>query len=216
MNILIVDDEKDMLKILKAYFEREGYNIFLAEDGEQALDVFYSNKIDLVILDWMMPNLNGISVCKEIKNNGQAKVIMLTAKSGNEDELMALNTGADDYVKKPFHPDILLTRAKKLLKVDDIVKLADLKIDFKARKIYKNGHDIQATKTEFELMRCFLNNRGHILSRKDLLDIVWGLDYVGEERTVDTHIRRLREKIGADLIKTHRGLGYSLEKATDE
>ncbi|MFC7394172.1 response regulator transcription factor [Scopulibacillus cellulosilyticus] len=216
MNILIVDDEKDMLKILKAYFEREGYDTFLAEDGEEALDIFYSNKIDLAILDWMMPHLNGISVCKEIKKNSQAKVIMLTAKSENEDELMALNTGADDYVKKPFHPDILLTRAKKLLKEDAIVKFGDIKIDFKGKKIYKNDHDIQATKTEFELMRCFLKNQGHILSRKDLLDIVWGLDYIGEERTVDTHIRRLREKVGTGLIKTHRGLGYSLEKIIDE
>lgn len=212
MNVLIVDDEKDMLRILKAYFEREGYHVFLAEDGAQALDIFYETKIDLVILDWMMPRVNGLSVCKEVKKHSNTKVLILTAKSEHEDELTALNTGADDYVKKPFHPGILLTRAKKLLKEDKVKYIHNIKIDMQAKKIYKDDKDLEVTKKEFELMSCFLRNQGSILSRKDLLDLVWGIDYFGEERTVDTHVRRLREKIGADLIKTHRGMGYSMEK----
>ncbi|TVX75815.1 response regulator transcription factor [Peribacillus simplex] len=212
MKVLIADDEKDMLKILKAYFEREGFHVFLAEDGEEALTIFYSNKINLAILDWMMPKANGLQVCKEIKSNSDTKVLMLTAKSENEDELAALKIGADDYVRKPFHPGILLARAKKLLRKEKIVQLKDIKIDLEAKKIYKKEKNLNATKTEFELLRCFLNHKGSILTRKKLLDIVWGFDYFGEERTVDTHIRRLRDKIGEGVIKTHRGLGYSLEE----
>ncbi|CAH0320499.1 response regulator transcription factor [Peribacillus simplex] len=212
MKVLIADDEKDMLKILKAYFEREGFHVFLAEDGEEALTIFYSNKINLAILDWMMPKVNGLQVCKEIKSNSDTKVLMLTAKSENEDELAALKIGADDYVRKPFHPGILLARAKKLLRKEKIVQLKDIKIDLEAKKIYKKEKNLNATKTEFELLRCFLNHKGSILTRKKLLDIVWGFDYFGEERTVDTHIRRLRDKIGEGVIKTHRGLGYSLEE----
>ncbi|SDZ35007.1 response regulator transcription factor [Thermoactinomyces sp. DSM 45892] len=215
MNVLIVDDEKDMLKILKAYFEREGYSVFLAEDGEQALDLFYSNKIDLVVLDWMMPHVSGLSICKEIKKNSHVKVLMLTAKSEDEDELLALNMGADDYIKKPFHPGVLLMRAKKLMQEDKVAYLGDIKIDFQAKKIYRSEQDVQATKKELDLVSCFLRNKGKILTRKDLLDLVWGMDYVGDERTVDTHVRRLREKIGSNLIKTHRGLGYSLENVDE-
>ncbi|SFX42836.1 DNA-binding response regulator, OmpR family, contains REC and winged-helix (wHTH) domain [Thermoactinomyces sp. DSM 45891] len=213
MNVLIVDDEKDMLKILKAYFEREGYPVFLAEDGEQAIDIFYSNKIDLVVLDWMMPHISGLSVCKEIKKNSHVKVLMLTAKSEDEDELIALDIGADDYIKKPFHPGILLMRAKKLMQEDKVAYIGDIKVDFQAKKIYKAEQDVRATKKELDLIGCFLRNKGQILTRKDLLDLVWGMDYVGDERTVDTHVRRLREKIGSNLIRTHRGLGYSLENA---
>ncbi|MTK12644.1 MAG: response regulator transcription factor [Clostridiaceae bacterium] len=211
MNILIADDEVYMLKILKAYFEKEGYNVFLAEDGERALDIFYNNRIDIAVIDWMMPKLNGIELCKAIKDKGNTKVLMLTAKSENEAEFMALNIGADDYIKKPFDPRILILRVKKLLKSEMLLCIENIKIDLQAQKIFKNDTDLNVTKKEFELMNCFLENKGIILSRKKLLDMVWGLDYFGEERTVDTHIRRLREKVGEDLIKTHRGMGYSLE-----
>ncbi|WP_257347064.1 response regulator transcription factor [Pseudalkalibacillus decolorationis] len=216
MNVLIADDEKDMLKILKVYFEREGFHVFLAEDGEEALTIIYNNKINLAILDWMMPEISGLKVCKEIKSKSDTKVLMLTAKSDNEDELEALIIGADDYVRKPFHPGILLARAKKLLRKEKIVHIKDIKVDFEAKKLYKYDMDLNATKTEFELISCLLNHKGSILTRKKLLDIVWGFDYFGEERTVDTHIRRLREKIGEGVIKTHRGLGYSLEEEENE
>lgn len=215
MNILIADDEIYMLKILKAYFEKEGFNVFLAEDGEVALDIFYNNRIDIAILDWMMPKLNGIELCKEIKDKSNIKVLMLTAKSENQDEFIALNIGADDYIKKPFDPRILILRAKKLLKSEMVVCIGNIKIDLQAQKIFKNETDLNVTKKEFELMKCFLENKGIILSRKKLLDMVWGFDYFGEERTVDTHIRRLREKIGENFIKTHRGMGYSLEKKSE-
>ncbi|WP_088041913.1 response regulator transcription factor [Bacillus sp. EAC] len=212
MNILIADDELDMLKILNAYFVKEGYQVFLAEDGEKALEVFYREKIDLAILDWMMPYCSGMNVCKEIKRKGNTKVLMLTAKSEDEDELHALTIGADDYVKKPFHPGILLTRAKKLLKEDKQITVSDLKIDLQAKVVTKNEEILSLTKKEIELLSCFIRNQGKVLSREDLLSSVWGIDYDGDDRTVDTHIRRLREKIGEELIQTHRGLGYSFIK----
>ncbi|WP_243522493.1 response regulator transcription factor [Bacillus pseudomycoides] len=211
MRVLIADDEQDMLKILKAYFEKEGFQVLLAKDGDEALEIFYKEKIDLAILDWMMPKKNGITVCQEIKKNSSVKVLMLTAKSENEDELAALQSGADEYVKKPFHPGILLTRAKKLLNQDEVIQVQNLKIDVTKSKVYKNDKELEITKTELELIKCFLNHKGTILTRKKLLDIVWGFDYFGDERTVDTHVRRVRKKIGEDVIKTHRGLGYSLE-----
>lgn len=194
MRVLIADDEQDMLKILKAYFEKEGFQVLLAKDGEEALEIFYEVKIDLAILDWMMPKRNGITVCQEIKKNSSVKVLMLTAKSENEDELVALQSGADEYVKKPFHPGILLTRAKKLLNQDEVIQVQNLKIDLIKNKVYKSDKELEITKTELELIKCFLNHKGTILTREKLLDIVWGFDYFGDERTVDTHVRRLRKK----------------------
>lgn len=215
MKVLIADDEQDMLKILKAYFEKEGFEVLLAKNGEEALQTFYDEKIDLAILDWMMPVCNGITVCQEMKKNSSIKVLMLTAKSESEDELAALQSGADEYVKKPFHPGVLLTRAKKLVQHDDVIQVQDVKINFAKNKVYKNDIELDITKTELELIKCFLQHKGMILTRKKLLDIVWGFDYFGEERTVDTHVRRLRQKIGENIIKTHRGLGYSLEEHSE-
>ncbi|MHA2890522.1 response regulator transcription factor [Bacillus cereus] len=211
MKILIADDERDMLKIIKVYLEREGFEVFSASDGEAALQIYYNEKIDLAILDWMMPKLSGVDVCQEIKNTSDVKVLMLTAKSEGDDELTVLNKGADEYIKKPFHPGVLIARVNKLLDNEKSFQIKDLKIDFKKNKVFKSEQELDITKTELDLIKCFLKHKGTILSRTKLLDIVWGFDYFGEERTVDTHIRRLRTKIGNDIIKTHRGLGYSLE-----
>ncbi|MBC6315562.1 response regulator transcription factor [Listeria grandensis] len=211
MNVLIADDQKDMLKILCAYFEKEGFTVFQAENGEAALDIFYREKLDLAVLDWMILGVDGVDICKEIKASSAVKVMMLTAKSEGEDECYALEAGADDYVKKPFYPKALLARAKNLTGFQNCLQVADIKIDTHAKKLFKAGVDINATKTEYELMRVLSQNKGAILNRTQLLDIVWGMDYEGEERTVDTHIRRLREKIGDGLVKTHRGMGYSIE-----
>lgn len=211
MNILIADDEFYMIKIVKSYLEKEGFNVLTAQDGESAIEIFYNNKIDLVILDWMMPKINGLDVCAKIKEIKNIKVLMLTAKEQNEDELLALESGADDYIRKPFDPRILILRVKKLLKIYDIIKFKNLKIDFKAKKLFKDDVDLKITKKEFELFSCLYEHKGQILSRNQLLDRIWGFDYIGDDRTVDTHIRRLREKIGVDLITTHRLLGYCLD-----
>ncbi|MGG1553716.1 response regulator transcription factor [Paenibacillus ferrarius] len=211
MNVLVADDEALMLQILNAYLGKEGFTVLLAQDGEEAIDLFYEHKVDLAILDWMMPGRSGIDVCVEMKKNSRAKVLLLTAKGASDDEFLALQSGADDYLRKPFDPRILLLRARKLLNLTARAVIGDLSIDMEAHKIYRGGKDIQATNKEFDLMQYLVVNQGHIVTRKMLLDQVWGFDYYGDERTVDTHIRRLREKIGEQWIKTHRGIGYSLE-----
>ncbi|GAA0117375.1 response regulator transcription factor [Clostridium senegalense] len=212
MRVLIADDEKDMVKILDAYFKKEGFETILAYDGECALELLSSNKVDLAILDWMMPQINGIEVCKYIKENSDTKVLMLTAKVQNEDEIEALSCGADEYIKKPFDPRILIIRAKKLLDFSEGVRFKDLEINLRSKKVYKNNEHLNLTKIEFELLVCLMRNKGIILSREKLLDLVWGIDYEGDYRTVDTHIRRLRSKVGDEIVKTYRGLGYSLEE----
>lgn len=215
MKVLIADDEVSMLKILKAYFEKEQCEVITAKDGQEALEVFYDNKIDLAILDWMMPKIDGIEVCKKIKESSNTKVLMLTAKSENEDEIDALNCGADEYIRKPFDPRILIIRAKKLAGSNEVFKIDDLKIDFKTNKVYKEEEELNLTNKELQLLKCFISNKGVILSREKLLNLVWGMDYYGDDRTVDTHIRRLRSKIGEEIITTHRGIGYSLEEFND-
>ncbi|MGL5647089.1 MAG: response regulator transcription factor [Clostridium sp.] len=210
MNILIADDEKMITNILKMYFEKEGYKVFIANDGDEALEIFYNEKIDMAILDWMMPKKTGVELCKTFKELKECKIIILTAKDTLDDEYISLEVGADDYIRKPFDQRILLLRAKKLLKDEKETLIKDIKIDFKGQKVYKEGIDLNLTNIEFKLLDYFYKNKGKILSREMLLNTVWGLDYYGDDRTVDTHIHRLREKIGSDLIKTHRGLGYCL------
>lgn len=211
MNILIADDEKSMTNILKIYFEKENFTTFIANDGDEALNIFYKNKIDIAILDWMMPKTNGIDVCKEIKKISDTKVVMLTAKGENDDEFLALESGTDDYIKKPFDPRILILRVKKLINIESMISFLNFKIDLNGKKLFKDNKDLNLTRREFELLKCFYNNKGKILSRDQLLNLVWGIDYYGDYRTVDTHVHRLRDKIGSELIKTYRGMGYCLE-----
>ncbi|MFE0506301.1 response regulator transcription factor [Peribacillus butanolivorans] len=215
MAVLIADDEPQMLKILSTYFKKEGFNVLTANDGQEALDIFESTKIELAILDWMMPKIDGIEVCKYIKDNSQTKVLILTAKGQTEDEIKALHSGADDYIKKPFDPQILLLRAKKLMNNSEEIKVRDIRIMEHEKKAYKHEELLQLTKIEYDLLLFFSRNKGVILSRDRLVDSVWGMDYDGDLRTVDTHIRRLRTKIGTDIIKTYRGVGYCLEVKED-
>lgn len=211
MNILIADDEKQMTNIINLYLKKEGFEVFIANDGEEALEIFYNNKIQLAVLDWMMPKIDGVDVCKEIKKVSDTKVMMLTAKDSVDDELLALECGADDYIRKPFDPRILIVRAKKLLGETQVLYFDNFKIDIQSKKLFKDEVEIELTRREFDLLMCFYNNKGNILSRDKLLDIVWGLDYYGDYRTVDTHIYRLREKIGKKFIKTRRGMGYCFD-----
>lgn len=215
MKVLIVDDEKEMLKILSVYFEKEGFEVYLCNNGEDALRLLYNEVIDLCILDWMMPGIDGLEVCIEAKKINKPKVIMLTAKSEIEDEWRALRFGADDYIRKPFDPRILILRAKKMLKIDSIIKYKDLAIDIKGCRIYKAGIDLKVTQKEFKLMICLIENKGRIVQRETLLDYVWGYLYDGDQRTLDTHMRRLREKIGESYIETRRGIGYSMVSEDD-
>lgn len=211
MNILLADDEEAILKILKIYLEKEGFFCFLAKNGKEAQEIFYTNMIDLAVLDWMMPKVTGIELCTEFKKEKEVKIIILTAKTTDNDELKGLLSGADDYIKKPFDPRVLVARVKKILKIEEKIIWNHLSIDFLAQKVYKEELDLNLNNKEFMLFKYLYENRGLILSREKLLNNVWGFHYFGDDRTVDTHIRRLREKIGQECIKTHRGMGYSLE-----
>lgn len=215
MTILIADDEPQMLKILSAYFKNEGFDVLTAKDGQEALDIVESDKIELAILDWMMPKIDGIDICKYIKDTSQTKVLILTAKGQNQDELKALHNGADDYIRKPFDPQILLLRAKKLMNSSEEIKVSDIRIMENEKKAYKHEEQLQLTKIEYDLLLFFSRNKGVILSRETIINRVWGMGYDGDPRTVDTHIRRLRTKIGTDIIKTYRGVGYCLEVQGD-
>ncbi|MEI5993103.1 response regulator transcription factor [Candidatus Enterococcus mansonii] len=212
MNILVADDSPEMVQIVSAYLKKAGFTVFTALDGEKALDIFYQEKLDLAIIDWMMPKIDGIEVMKTIKAESSLKLLMLTAKTTGEDEFLSLSSGADDYITKPFHPQVLLLRVKKLLGLTHSFYVKNLLVDPAHLKVWKNEQPLDLTKKEFDLLMMLVNNRGTILTREQLLVGVWGMDYDGVERTVDTHIRRLREKIGDEIITTKRGVGYLIEK----
>ncbi|MGX7202628.1 DNA-binding response regulator [Enterococcus plantarum] len=212
MQILVADDSPEMVQIVSAYLKKDGFTVHTALDGEAALKIFYQEKLDLAIIDWMMPKLDGLEVIKTIKTESTLKVLMLTAKSTGEDEFLSLYNGADDYITKPFHPKVLLLRVKKLLGLTHSFYIKELLIDPSDLTVWKNEHILDLTKKEFDLLMMLAKNRGRILTREQLLVGVWGMDYDGVARTVDTHIRRLREKIGDEIITTKRGVGYLIEK----
>lgn len=211
MNILIADDSPEIVHIVSAYLKKDGFTVFTASNGEEALDIFYQKKIDLAIIDWMMPKIDGIKVTKTIKAESPVKVLMLTAKNTGADEFLSLTSGADDYITKPFHPQVLMLRIKKLLGLAQTILIQDLMIDPTNMKVWKKDEIIDLTKKEFELLMMLFKNRGTILTREQLLIGVWGMEYDGVERTVDTHIRRLREKVGTSIVHTKRGVGYTIE-----
>lgn len=212
MKILIADDDPAIRKIIRLYFEKEQFQVTEAADGESALTLLFDRLFDLAILDWMMPKINGLQICREIHQQTlPVKTILLTAKSTVADELKGLTSGADDYLRKPFDPSILILRAKKLLKIQDLLIHQDISLNPLTKVVMKKGQELQLSKIEFELLWFLLKNKGMILSRDQLLLGVWGYDYEGDPRTVDTHINRLRAKIGEQLIFTHRGVGYCME-----
>lgn len=212
MNILVADDSPEMVQILQAYLKKAGFTVFTALDGEAALDLFYQEKLDLAIIDWMMPKIDGIEVIQTIKAESSLKVLMLTAKATGEDEFLSLSSGADDFITKPFHPQVLLLRIKKLLGITETITIQNLVVDPANLKVWKDEQVLALTKIESDLLMMLIKNRGHTLTREQLLIGVWGMNYDGVARTVDTHIRRLREKIGDEIITTKRGVGYLIEK----
>ena len=216
--ILIADDEPRMLKLVSDYLKREGYNVFVAENGRQVLDIFSEQHIDLVILDVMMPEYDGWAVCREIRKTSQVPVIMLTARSEESDELFGFELGADEYVTKPFSPKIMVARVQALLRrlteSNNVSSTLDgVEIDEKARSVTVDGVPLDLSMKEFELLLFMVNNGGTALSRNQILNAVWDYNYFGDSRTVDTHIKNLRKKLGnkGSYIKTVRGLGYKFE-----
>lgn len=214
--ILIVDDEEQIRNILRLYLIKEGFEVTEAEDGDEALKLFYEKPFDLIILDVMLPKKDGWSVLREIKKYTSTAVIMLTARADIEDEVFGFEMGADDYIVKPFNNKVLLARIKSLLKkkaeiVDESIKIGALIIDDKSHSVTNNGVEISLAPKEYELLMYLIKNNRIALSREKLLNEVWGYDFCGDDRTIDTHIKNLRKKIGSKSIKTIRGIGYKLD-----
>lgn len=219
-NILIIEDETRIRFLLRDYFLKENFNIIEASDGDEGLNLFIKSKIDLVVLDIMMPKIDGITVLEMIRKVSSVPVILLTAKSQEEDKLFGYEMGADDYITKPFSPKILIAKVKALLKrtsEDSYSSIKDyngLSINILSHEIKVNNEVINLSPKEFELLVYLSNNAGIALSRDTILDNVWGIDYYGDLRTVDTNIKRLREKLKekSNHIVTVRGSGYRFEE----
>lgn len=221
IEILVVDDESRMRKLVRDFLVREGYEVLEAGDGEEALDIFYADKdISLLVLDVMMPKLDGWEVCREIRKTSKVPIIMLTAKGDEQDELNGFEIGADEYISKPFSPKILvarvtalLRRANKIGEAADITEAGGIVMDKTAHTVSIDGQMIDLSVKEFELLDYFMSNAGIALSRERILDSVWSYDYFGDARTIDTHVKKLRSKMGekGDYIKTVWGMGYKFE-----
>lgn len=220
LKILVVDDESRMRKLVKDFLIRNNYEVLEAEDGSQALDIFFAqNDIALIILDVMMPKIDGWQVCREVRAYSDVPIIMLTAKSDERDELQGFELGVDEYISKPFSPKILVARVEAILRrtnqssADEILEAGGISINKAAHIVTLDGKQIELSYKEFELLSYFLENQGIALSREKILNSVWNYDYFGDARTIDTHVKKLRSKMGnkGDMIKTIWGMGYKFE-----
>lgn len=219
IKIMVVDDEKRMRKLVKDFLLKKNYDVLEAGDGEEAVDLFYENKdIALIILDVMMPKMDGWEACREIRKFSQVPIIMLTAKSDEKDELLGFELGVDEYITKPFSPKILVARVEAILRrtnaVDgDILENGGISINQAAHEVKIDGKLIDLSFKEFELLTYFMTNQGVALSRERILNNVWNYDYFGDARTIDTHVKKLRSKLGdkGGYIKTIWGMGYKFE-----
>lgn len=220
IKILVVDDESRMRKLVRDFLTREGYLVVEAADGMEAMDVFYEDKdIALVILDVMMPKMDGWQVCREIREHSKVPIIMLTARSEERDELQGFELGVDEYISKPFSPKILVARVGAILRRstaggnDDVIEAGGITVDKTAHIVKIDGQAVDLSFKEFELLAYFMENQGIALSREKILNNVWNYDYFGDARTIDTHVKKLRSKLGdkGECIKTIWGMGYKFE-----
>ena len=220
LKILVVDDESRMRKLVKDFLTRSGYIVIEAGDGSEALDLFFAQKdIALILLDVMMPKLDGWQVCKEIRAYSKVPIIMLTAKSDERDELMGFELGVDEYISKPFSPKILVARVEAILRragraeQNALLEACGIVLDKNAHQVTIDGNPVELSYKEFELLAYFMENSGVALSREKILNNVWNYDYFGDARTIDTHVKKLRSKMGekGDMIKTVWGMGYKFE-----
>ena len=221
LKILVVDDESRMRKLVKDFLTRAGYQVLEAQDGEEAVDTFYSTKgINLLVLDVMMPKMDGWEVVKEIRKVSKVPIIMLTAKDQEQDELLGFELGVDEYISKPFSPKILVARVEAILRrtgksaqENEVLDVGGIHLDKAAHMVEIDGRSVDLSYKEFELLTYFMENRGIALSREKILNNVWNYDYFGDARTIDTHVKKLRSKLGdkGELIKTIWGMGYKLD-----
>ena len=220
LKILVVDDESRMRKLVRDFLVKKDFIVLEAEDGAQAVDIFFSTKdISLIILDVMMPKMDGWQVCRKIRELSDVPIIMLTAKSDERDELLGFDLGVDEYISKPFSPKILVARVEailrrsNLLNDDSIITAGEITLNKSAHEVTVEGKPVELSFKEFELLNYFMDNQGLALSREKILNSVWNYDYFGDARTIDTHVKKLRSKLGkeGDYIKTIWGMGYKFE-----
>lgn len=220
LKILVVDDESRMRKLVKDFLVKKDFDVLEAEDGEEAVEVFFEQKeIALIILDIMMPKMDGWQVCREIRKISKIPIIMLTAKGDERDELLGFELGVDEYISKPFSPKILVARVEAILRranvlnKEEVLEAGGIVVNKAAHQVTINGNDVELSYKEFELLTYFIENQGIALSREKILNSVWNYDYFGDARTIDTHVKKLRSKMGekGDYIKTIWGMGYKFE-----
>ena len=218
--ILVVDDESRMRKLVRDFLVKQNFEVLEAQDGEEALDIFYANRdISLLILDVMMPKMDGWEVCRAIRKDSKVPIIMLTARGDERDELLGFELGVDEYISKPFSPKILVARVEAILRrtssigVDELLSAGGIEINKTAHIATIDGELMELSYKEFELLSYFLENQGIALSREKILNSVWNYDYFGDARTIDTHVKKLRSKMGkkGEYIKTIWGIGYKFE-----
>ena len=224
LKILVVDDESRMRKLVRDFLEKADYQVIEAENGERAVDIFFEEKeIALILLDVMMPKMDGWQVCREIRQYSKVPIIMLTARADERDELMGFNLGVDENISKPFSPKILVARVNAVLrragKADaaDVLEVGGIKVDKTAHQVFIDGEPIELSFKEFELLQYFVENVGIALSREKILNAVWNYDYYGDARTIDTHVKKLRSKMGSkgEYIRTIWGMGYKFDPNGD-
>lgn len=220
LKVLVVDDESRMRKLVRDFLVKSNFDVLEAEDGEQAVDIFFEQKdIALIVLDVMMPKMDGWQVCREIRNFSKVPIIMLTAKGDERDELQGFKLGVDEYISKPFSPKILVARIEAILRrtnqinPEEQLSCGGISVDKAAHQVLIDGQPIELSYKEFELLTYFMENRGIALSREKILNNVWNYDYFGDARTIDTHVKKLRSKMGSkgEYIKTIWGMGYKFE-----
>ncbi|MEE1314085.1 MAG: response regulator transcription factor [Lachnospiraceae bacterium] len=219
LKVLVVDDESRMRKLVKDFLNKKGFAVLEAANGEEAVDIFFSdNTINLLILDVMMPKMDGWEVVKEIRKVSKVPIIMLTAKGQEQDELLGFELGVDEYISKPFSPKILAARVEAILRRshqlhEDLLEAGGITLDIAAHQVLVDGKEIELSYKEFELLTYFMKNQNVALSRENILNHVWNYDYFGDARTIDTHVKKLRNKLGekGEYIRTIWGMGYKLE-----
>ena len=220
LKILVIDDESRMRKLVRDFLVKKNFEVLEAENGEEAIDIFFQEKeIALLILDIMMPKMDGWQVCREIRQHSKVPIIMLTAKGDERGELLGFELGVDEYISKPFSPKILVARVEAILRrtnvlgMDEAIEIGGIRLDKAAHKVTIDGEDVELSFKEFELLTYFIENQGLALSREKILNHVWNYDYFGDARTIDTHVKKLRSKMGekGEYIKTIWGMGYKFE-----
>lgn len=220
LKILVVDDESRMRKLVKDFLMKKNFEVLEAGDGEEAVDLFFQQRdISLIILDVMMPKMDGWQVCREIRRHSKVPIIMLTARGDERDELLGFELGVDEYISKPFSPKILVARVEAILRrtgqreMGDVISAGEIVLDKSAHMVTMKGNPVELSYKEFELLAYFMENQGIALSREKILNSVWNYDYFGDARTIDTHVKKLRSKLGecGEYIKTVWGMGYKFE-----